>query len=294
MTDAPNTWHSLRAPILMTVGAAFLVVNDATVKTIGEALPISQVIAIRSVVIALTCGVIIALSRRRLSNPFNRDVLLRTAFTVGNAFAFVAAVRILPLSVAVMVDFVGILFVAASAPFLLAERLTPLRLLAVTTGLFGAALVLAPESAAIGLLVLMPVLSGALGAGRDLWTRKLGRYGPRPEELTLFAAVGMFAVAISSGLQGWTFEVPSVLGLAVAAGICQSIALILMAAAFHGGEAGLVAPFRLTSLLWALLLGYLIFGDTLSTHQMLGVLAIMSGLFLTMFSIERTNRISGH
>ncbi len=280
--------QGFHATLLMTASAALLVVNDSMVKFIGDALPITQIIAIRAVAILMTCAAILGFKRRRLTNPFTRDVLLRTGFTVGNAFAFVATVRALPLSVAVLIDFTNILFVALLAPFVLSEKLTLMRLSAVFVGLMGAFLILSPEVAVVGLAAGLPLLSGALGAGRELWTRKLGQAGPSPEELTLYAAAGMIIIAVASGPQNWSFVLSTDIGLSILAGICQAAALILMAAAFHHGEAGLVAPFRLTSLIWALLLGYLLFGDRLALQQLCGVAAILSGLLLSMFTFEKS------
>ena len=55
----------------------------------------------------------------------------------------------------------------------------------------------------------------------------------------------------------------------------------------HWGEEDLVAPFPQTSLIWTLLLEYLLFDDKLNALQLLGVLTILSGLLLAMFTIEK-------
>ena len=80
----------------MVVGALFLVANDALVKIFASELPTNQIIAIRAGVTALLCGVILQSKGSPLPSLRNRDLLIRTGFTIGNVFAFVAALVALP------------------------------------------------------------------------------------------------------------------------------------------------------------------------------------------------------
>lgn len=90
------------APLLKVVGALFLVANDALVKVFASELPTTQIIAIRAGVTALLCGAILQSKEWPLSSRRNRDLLIRTGITIGNVFAFVAALVALPFSLAVL------------------------------------------------------------------------------------------------------------------------------------------------------------------------------------------------
>jgi len=70
---------------------------------------------------------------------WGRDLLIRTGFTIANVFAFVAAVIALPFSLAVFVDMTNILFVAMLAPWVLAERLSMIKVVSILTGMAGRA-----------------------------------------------------------------------------------------------------------------------------------------------------------
>lgn len=282
---------ALRGPIYMSLGAACLVVNDAITKTLTTEMPVTQIIMIRAMTIAGICLLLLRLNNKPLINPFRKDVLIRTGFTVGNAFAFVAAVSVLPFSTAVLVDYSNIFFVTLAAPFLLNERLTRVRMAAVCFGLSGAALILSPEFKFVGLAVLIPVVSGLLGAGRELWTRRLHGTGVSAEELTFLAALGMIFVAPLFGVGHWTFPGYLNIALAMLAGGFQGLALILMAKAFLAGEGVAIAPFRLTAIVWALLLAYFLFGDRATPFQITGIVIIISSLFLTTRETMRLLRI---
>lgn len=283
---------ALRGPIYMSLGAASLVVNDAITKILTTQMPVTQVIMIRAVTIAAICLLLLRLKNRPWVNPFHKDILIRTGFTVGNAFAFVAAVSILPLSTAVLVDYSNILFVILAAPFILNEQLTRTRLIAVCFGLSGAALILSPEFKFVGLAVFIPVISGLLGAGRELWTRRLRETNISAEELTLLAALGMIFVAPLSGVSHWPFPEKQNIALAMLAGGFQGLALILMAKAFFFGESAAVAPFRLTAIVWALLLAYFVFGDRATPLQIIGIGIIVSALLLATYETIRLQRIN--
>jgi len=281
---------ALRGQLFMTLGAASLVINDAIVKTLTTQMPPSQIIAIRSVVIALICLGLMRLKGQSPRVVLDRDTLIRTGFTIGNVFAFVAAISVLPFSIAVLVDYTNILFVAMAAPFVLGEQLSPLRVFAVLAGLFGAALILSPEFSVSGAAILLPLLSGVLGAGRELWTRKLRSYRISAEELTLFAALGTLIIAPIIGIGTWHMPATRDIALAALAGGFQGLALILMAQALFSSEASAVAPFRLTALIWALLLAYLFFGDQTSVTQAIGTGGILVALVLSTFESGRLHR----
>jgi drug/metabolite transporter (DMT)-like permease len=279
------------APFLMTLGAAFLVVNDAIVKDVAGALPLTQIVALRAAVITAVCGGLIALSGKGFALPLQRDFLLRSGFTIGNVFAFVAAVSVLPFSIAVLLDFTNILFVALFAPLVLGERLTRLKIIAAALGFTGAAIILSAARADFGLLIFLPLLSGALGAGRELWTRRL-QHGPGPEVLTFYAAAGMVVIACAIGWQTWLLADPAAIALACLAGVFQAAAMLLMTTALMRGDASLVAPFRLTSLLWVLLIAAFFFGEALAPGQLAGAVLIITALLLTLRSTGRRLRLS--
>lgn len=277
----------------MSAGAGLLVVNDVIIKTLTDDMPVTQLIAIRATMIAALCLMLTCRKGPWPRRAFTADVALRTAFTAGNVFAFVTAMSVLPFSVAVMLDLGSIIFVALAAPMVLGERLTLRTLATAVVALVGAALILSPQTEISGAWAFLPVLSGILGAGRELWTRKL-RNGPLgAEQMTLMASVAMIAAAGIAGLGmgGWSIPDADDAALAALAGALQGGAMILMAKAMFAGTAATVAPFRLTGLIWALLLSFFFFAERLSVQQMVGIAVIIAALWvLTRGSQPRAGR----
>ena len=159
----------------MIAGAFLLVLNDASIKLYASGLPTTQIIGVRASATVLVCLMVMAKTGWAFPRLWGRDLLIRTGFTIANVFAFVAAVIALPFSLAVFVDMTNILFVAMLAPWVLAERLSMLKVVSILTGMAGAGVLLcSPGSRHAGWLTVLPVLSALAGAGRELWTRKLG------------------------------------------------------------------------------------------------------------------------
>lgn len=265
------------APLLMVVGALFLVANDALVKIFASELPTNQIIAIRAGVTALLCGVILQSKGWPLPSLRTRDLLIRTGFTIGNVFAFVAALVALPFSLAVFVDLTNILFVALFAPFVLAERLTIRQVIAVAIGILGAGILLSVEVTVVGWAILWPIASAIMGGGREVYTRKLGP-DYSPVALTFYGAIGVIFAACSLGTGDWAFpSYEALFGVAVAGGL-QGVAMLMITHAFQRGKASFVAPFRLTALLWAAILARVLFGETFTVMQVFGAVLICAAL----------------
>ena len=108
-----------------------------------------------------------------------------------------------------------------------------------------------------------------MGGCRELWTRKLGSEFSAVA-LTLYASIGMVLVGICLGVGEWTFDDTQALMAVLAAGLCHGVAMLLITTALQWGEASFVAPFRLTSLLWAALVAWIVFGESFSPSQMFG------------------------
>ena len=151
-----NVSHPRTAPALMALGAFFLVANDTFVKLYASHLPTNQIIVFRSLATLACCILILWHRGTPLPNLRNRDLLIRTGFTIANVYAFVIALVSLPFSLAVFIDLTNILFVALLAPIVLAERLTFGKLAAVTIGMFGAGIMLSVEAVASGAHYISP------------------------------------------------------------------------------------------------------------------------------------------
>ena len=271
------------------VGIAFMVaacavvsLNDATVKWLTTELPIGEIVCLRAAV-AFCLGLLFAWRERgyvsfRFSSP--RLQLLRGLLAAGGMFLFVAGLRHLPLADAVAILFAAPLFSFVLAIVLLGEGLSTRRILAALTGFAGIVVMARPGTPHFTWILLLP-LGGALCGGlREVITRHLSHRDPSSSTYLAGTAVVMVA-SLASIAFGW--ELPNVqqlllLGLA---GVLVGFAEYFMIEAYRNAEVTLVAPFVYTSMVWASLFGFLIFGTVPAPAVVAGaVLIIASGLYL--------------
>ena len=95
--------------------------------------------------------------------------------------------------------------------------------------------------------------------------------------VALGAATAVTAMGwIGTGLQGW--HTPTGLGAepaSLGAGLFLIVGYLTSVSAMRHGDIGMVAPFRYTSLLWAIALGFLVFGNLPDGWTLLGALIVV-------------------
>ena len=94
--------------------------------------------------------------------------------------------------------------------------------------------------------------------------------------MTVTTAGGVILVPLG----GWTPPSTSALGLQALAAVLLLIGYQCIITALRTGDISAVAPFRYSALLWAMLLGYLVFGDVPDAMMVLGAsIIVLSGLY---------------
>ncbi len=264
----------------MTLAMASYALNDACTKALGGTVPVGQFLVLRGCLTIAVIGAWMwwtgAVSLRLPAGEETR-VGLRTLGEVCAALCFVTALYTLPLATATAILQVLPLTVALAAAVFLGEALGRRGLLAILIGFAGVLLILRPDGAGLG----WPALS-ALGAVaaitlRDVATRAM-RVRMPVARVSFFAAVGVTAAGAAMA----PFETWAPIGGREAALIAASALFILSAyvlsiRVMQIASAAATAPFRYTGLLWALLLGLLVFGEWPAPVEWLGGALVLAG-----------------
>ena len=266
----------------MTAGCALLTVNDSIMKSLTAGYPTGETIFVRGLFVAIPIALLVhrggGLQTLRVTNL--RGQLLRAALLAGSMFLFVTSLRFLPLADAVALTFAGPLILTAVAPWALGERVGWRRRCAVAVGFAGVLIMLAPGGEGLRWAAFLPLGTAFFEAARDIVTRRLVA---TESSLSLTAcSLGFVTLcALATAGHGWRPMSAGDIGLLAMAGCCVSVAFILMTDAFRHAEASLVAPFRYSSVLWAMLIGAIAFGDWPSPAMLAGAgLVVGSGLYI--------------
>jgi len=273
--------------VLMTSGIALLTASDATSKYLVHSHPVGQVIALRQLATLLVIIPYLMLWRKwgelRVSNWAGQG-LRGLAFVLGSIF-IVWSLRELPLATAITMLFASPIFMVILSAPMLGERVGLHRWVAVGAGFAGVLVIVRPGGDSFQWMVLLPLLAAMINAFRDVLTRKLSRSETSLSILFWSNIILMLAGALTIPW-GWVAVTPVAAFWFVAAGIFNGLAHFFIIEALRVGEASVVAPMRYTALLWAALLGFVVFGEVPSLWLWAGA-AIIVGSSLYMLRGER-------
>ncbi|MFT5968736.1 MAG: S-adenosylmethionine uptake transporter [Yoonia sp.] len=272
-----------KGALFMMASMACFVMNDTLFKVTDGAVPLFQLLFLRGI---LTTTLVIVLARRLGSLHFNiarRDwglIGLRSAAEMGAAYFFVTALFNLPLANVTAILQVLPLTVTLGSALFFKEAVGWRRMTAILIGFIGMLLIVRPGSAGFNLYsiyALMAVLSVTV---RDLATRRLSSDVPSMT-VTLSASL---TVMIFSGVA--SLATPWV-GISALNGLMIVGASVFILGGYYFsvrvmrvGEISFIAPFRYTGLIWALILGWLVFGDWPTNLTLLGAgIVVATGLF---------------
>lgn len=273
---------SFRGVAFMVLSLFVFMLSEAITKWLTQGYPIGQIVFVRSFFFFVPILAIIAIRKDwralHIENP--RLQVLRALLFVASTFLIVAAIKVLPLATAVAFIHSAPLMITALAALLLAERVGVHRWSAVGVGFIGILIMTRPTADSFQLTALIAIGAAAATALRDIVTRKMSS----TESTTATLAFSTATLILAAGLTTPFFWMPPTgldLVLMAASGVLMGTAHYLLIEAYRWSEAGIVAPFKYTSLIWATLLGYLIWGDLPDRWVIAGaVLIIASGLYV--------------
>lgn len=266
----------------MLVGGLLLSVNDTILKWLSTEYPVGQVLFMRAVfviipiaILAWRGGGLSTLGIRRY-----RGHALRAVLVVTSSFMFVTALGLMPLADVVAITFAGPLFLTALAPWLLGEKVGWRRWSAVLVGLAGVMLIVRPTGDAVRLVALLPLGTALMGALRDIITRRISVTESTPAILC-FTTIAVGCAGLATLPFGWFVPTPGDVALLALCGVTIGCAHYLLIEAFRLAEATLVAPFKYTIIVWAVLFGFIVWGD-LPDRWVVGgsAVVIASGLYI--------------
>lgn len=264
----------------MVVAMTLFAVEDALFKSVAPGLPPGEA----TLIFGLTGTTIYILLTLRAGEPvlhpaiLQPSLMLRTMFEIIGRLFFALSLAYTPLSVTSSILQAAPLVVTLGAALVLREKVGPRRWIAMTVGFAGVLLILRPTADGLEANAIFAIL-GMIGfAGRDLATRT----SPPQVHAHQLGILG-FAVVTAAGLAILAFE-PQPLALPTASAafkitgtaICGVLGYSALTLAMRTGEVSVVAPFRYSRLLVALVLAVLLFGETPDALTLLGAAIIVA------------------
>ncbi len=279
MALSPN----IRGALFMAISMAGFTINDTFVKSVSGQINTGQIMFVRglmaSVMIAALAWHMGAL--RPLGFLKKPGVIARSLGELMATITFLAGLAHMPLANASAILQALPLAVTLAAVLFLGEEVGWRRWTAISVGFLGVLIVVRPGMEGFSNYSLLIVACVFFAAFRDLATRRAPHdvpslYMTLATAVTITVAGGFLIIPFG----GWT-PMPLILVVKLFAAACFiMLGYLFIIQAMRQGEIGFVAPFRYTSLIWALGLGYLAFGDVPDPYMLVGAaLIIVSGSY---------------
>ncbi len=207
--------------------------------------------------------------------------LARGLALLASSMLFVISLSLLPFATANVLTFISPLLVAAVSAVLLGERIGLARIVTVLTGFAGVVIVIRPGLASIEPAMVFPLLCAVTYAGYQLLTRYTAGIDAALPSLFYTSLVG--CLVPSFAMPFFWLATPSLLEASIlfVHGILAGLGHFMLIKALSYAPASTIAPFGYASLIWSVVFGFLVFGETPDWGTVIGGLTIaLAGVYL--------------
>ncbi len=287
---------NLKGALYMTVAMLAFLINDSLMKAMSGDLPLMQAIALRGIgttLVLLAAALAMGGLRLRLPAGDWLRIAVRTAAEAASAGLYIAALFHLPIANTTAILQALPLTVTLAGALFLGDRVGWRRMAAILVGFAGVLLIVRPGPDGFNHYSVLAILSVFSVTLRDIVTRRLGTHVPSMTVATA-AAAGSMALGLAGSVGGGWVPVGS--GVAIKLAACV-VALLLgyvfSVKAMRVGEIAAVTPFRYTNLIFALIVGLVVFHEWPDRLTLAGAaIVVATGLF-TLWRERRIRQPEG-
>ena len=215
--------------------------------------------------------------------------IVRSVFLLFSLVGYFHALTQLPLALTVTISYLAPIFVAVLSVPVLGERPSPSIWLALAAGLAGIGISVVPDLAAsadgVSPQRLLGMASAAGAALSFAFVMLLARRQARSDSVwTILLVQSLLPLLLIAAPAAWDWRPvqPADVALILLAGALGTLGLLGMTYAFTRLEASRVAPIEYSNFVWAVLLGYLLFGEVPTPSTVASATLIIGGCLLLL------------
>lgn len=276
--------ENIRGAIYMCLSMVGFVFNDAVIKYASTDIGIYQSIFVRGCFAVIIISAACFYSGAFKSIPGKLDhkfIFWRTLAEIFATVSFLTALFYLPIANITAILQALPLTVTLAASWFLGEKIGWRRGIAILIGFFGVLLIIQPGTDEFNIYSILGVVCVVFVTLRDLVVRKFST-----NISTLYVAfITAAAIALVGGFltfvyEGWTpMKLNEIILLFIASSLIF-VGYFFAISAMRAGQVSFVSPFRYTIMIWAIILGYFIWGDIPNNLTLIGIsIVIGMGIF---------------
>lgn len=263
--------------------------HDATVKLLVVNIPVFEILFVRSLSILIGCILIGGRGhvRRTITSPVLKPMIFRSFLLLAAWLCYYSAAKHLPLGQLMTLYYAAPIAATLLAVPILKESVPPVRWIAILIGFAGVCAAAGITRLELSTAALLAITAAVLWASGTIYLRKTALSEKTLVQMTITNAMFVPAAAIALLFIGWatpsTAEIAMLVGVAILGGLAQ----YALFESIRRAPVSVLAPFEYTALIWAFLLGYLIWGDKPTLSVVIGALMIAAAGLLIVVSERR-------
>jgi len=274
---------NLRGALYMNVAMLAFTVNDSCMKAVTQTLPLFQAITLRgatSVAALVAIGAMMGGLRLWHDRRDGVVIVVRSVAEVGGTLFFLLALMHMPLANLSAIMQSLPLAVTLAAALVLGDPVGWRRLSAIAIGFAGVVIIIRPGTEGFDRWSVMGLASVACVVVRDLATRQLSRAVPSVM-VAIWAGASVLVMGLAGlGASGWQPVTGREAGLLAGAAANLIVGYLFVVMVMRVGDISFVAPFRYMALLWAIVLGWLMFSNLPDGLTLIGAgIVVATGIF---------------
>ncbi len=283
-----------RGILMMVIATVLFASASAASKWLVASYPVGEVLFLRSLSSLVACGAVMlpvtGLSVFATRRP--RDHILRGLSQSISQAALLLAFSLMPLAGAVAINFSSPLFAALVSIVWLKERAGWVRAAALVVGFLGVLIVTDPGANSLTLGALFALINAVMYGGVTVAVRGMARTESANTlvmwQLTVLAFFHSFLL-----LFGWSWPSTADAALLFGTGFINALGQWFWTRALHLAPATAVTPFYYLMLVWALLIGFVVWGDVPTIGLLVGsAIVVATGLFLFLREARMQRRLA--
>lgn len=282
MTNTLYPGNPMKGIVLVMLAAMLFALSDVATKHLTMAYSVILVIALRYLVNLVLLGVLLAPRHGKALIATNRSglVMLRALCLAAASLTMGIALRHMPVGETVAIIYLAPFAVMLLAGRLLGEEVRPMAWAGAALGFAGVLLIARPGSGLDPTGVALSLVSAACATAYHLLTRVLMRTETTIAVVFHTALVGVVVFCI---MALWSLDGPLPgaldMGLTVLFGVLATLGHVVFTMAYREAPAALLAPVNYLHIVFAVGLGWLVFGHVPDGWSQVGMtLVVVSGM----------------